>query len=156
MAIRAIGTLAGTEPRSEVEAARIEQTFASLREAYRRDDPVSVFYQIWNEPLQTVNGQHLISQVIALCGGYNVFGDAPSLAPKVSIEAVLSRDPDAIVASGMDTARPEWLDDWRQYGALRAVANGALFFVPPDLVQRPTARILLGAASLCRQLATVD
>ena len=153
--IRAIGILAGTEASSEPEAARIENGFASLQREYRRDDPISVFYQIWNEPLQTVNGEHLISQLIALCGGYNVFGDAPSLAPKINLEAVLSRNPEAIVASGMDTARPEWLDDWRRYTSLRAVNSGALFFVPPDYLQRPTARSLLGARALCRQLARV-
>ena len=153
--IRAIGTLAGTEATSAREATRLENAFEALRLEYSRDDPVSVFYQIWNEPLQTVNGEHLISQLIALCGGYNVFGDAPSLAPKINIEAVLARDPEAIVASGMATARPEWLDDWRRYTSLRAVDADALFFVPPDYLQRPTARILTGATTLCAQLAGV-
>ena len=153
--IRKIGKLAGTRAVAEAEARRIEQTLATLGDEYRREQPVSVFYQIWNEPLQTVNGEHLISQLMALCGGYNVFADAPSLAPKINIESVLARDPDAIVASGMDTARPEWLDDWRGYPSLSAVRSGALFFIPPDHVQRPTARVLLGARELCRQLATV-
>ena len=153
--IRKIGKLAGTRSVAEAEARRIEQTLATLGDEYRREQPVSVFYQIWNEPLQTVNGEHLISQLMALCGGYNVFADAPSLAPKINIESVLARDPDAIVASGMDTARPEWLDDWRGYPSLIAVRSGALFFIPPDHVQRPTARVLLGARELCRQLATV-
>jgi iron complex transport system substrate-binding protein len=155
-AIRAIGRLAGTGSSAELEAARIEDALASLREEYRRTSPIPVFYQIWNEPLQTINGEHLISEVITLCGGYNVFEDAPTLAPKINIEAVLSRDPSAIVASGMGTARPEWLDEWRRYGSLKAVSTSALFFVPPDYLQRPTARILLGARTLCSQLASVD
>jgi iron complex transport system substrate-binding protein len=107
---------------------------------------------VWNQPLQTLNGSHLISDVISLCGARNVFADAASLAPKISVEAVIARNPDAIVASGMDEARPEWLDEWLAYPQLRAVANNALFFVPPDYIQRPTARVLLGATSLCRQL----
>ena len=153
--IRAIGKLAGTQATSESEAQRIELALAALQRQYRRQQPVSVFYQIWNEPLQTVNGQHLISQLMNLCGGVNAFADATTLAPKINIESVLARDPDAIVASGMDTARPEWLDNWRAYDSLQAVRNDALFFVPPDHVQRPTARILLGATALCRQLATL-
>lgn len=153
--IRKIGKLAGTRAVAEAEARRIEHTLATLGDEYRREQPVSVFYQIWNEPLQTVNGEHLISQLMALCGGYNVFADAPSLAPKINIESVLARDPDAIVASGMDTARPEWLDDWRGYPSLTAVRSNALFFIPPDQVQRPTARIMLGARELCQQLAMV-
>jgi len=102
-----------------------------------------------------VNGEHLISEVIALCGGRNIFSDASSLAPRISIESVLSRDPDAIVASGMGEARPEWLDQWRNYPSLSAVSNGALFFINPDHVQRPTARVLLGAERLCQQLDTL-
>lgn len=153
--IRAIGSLAGTSATADAEAQRIEQTLDSLRQRYRRDDAVSVFYQIWNEPLQTVNGEHLISQILSLCGGYNVFADAPTLAPKINIESVLARDPDAIVASGMDTARPEWLDEWRKYPSLTAVSTESLFFVPPDHVQRPTSRIILGAKSLCTQLEGV-
>lgn len=153
--IRAIGKLAGTETASRTEAQRVDSILASLRAQYRRERPVSVFYQIWNDPLQTVNGEHLISQLIELCGGYNVFADAPSLAPKINLESVLARDPQVIVASGMDTARPEWLEDWRGYSSLKAVHNSALFFVPPDHLQRPTARVLLGAEQLCSQLATV-
>ena len=64
-------------------------------------------------------------------------------------------DPDAIVASGMDEARPEWLDDWRRWPRLRAVAEGNLFFIPPELIQRHTPRILDGAEILCRHLEAV-
>lgn len=151
-AIRALGMLAGTEAVSEPEAQRIESSIDALRQRYGGQMTVSVFYEIWNEPLQTINGDHLISQVIELCGGINIFADAPTLAPRISIESVLARNPRAIVASGMGEARPEWLDQWRNYPALQAVAEEALFFINPDHIQRPTARVLLGAARLCEQL----
>ena len=152
--IRAIGKLAGTEHISEPEAQRVERGLATLRSKYSTRSTLSVFYQVWNEPLQTLNGEHLISHVMEMCGGRNAFADAVSLAPKISIESVLHRNPDAIVASGMDEARPEWLDMWQQYPSLSAVQNQALLFVHPDHIQRPTARILLGATSLCEQLET--
>jgi iron complex transport system substrate-binding protein len=153
-AIRAIGKLAGTEEYSEPEARRIEQALESLGETYGSRSSLSLFYQVWNEPLQTLNGEHMISSVIALCGGRNAFADAVSLAPKISIESVLHRNPDAIVASGMAGTRPPWLDMWLQYPSLNAVKNNTLFFVHPDHIQRPTARILLGAKDLCEQLDT--
>lgn len=153
--IRAIGKLAATQTSSEQEAQRIDNNLAELAAQYRAENPVSVFYQVWHAPLQTLNGDHLISDVIELCGGYNVFSDAASLAPKINIESVLRRNPEAIVASGMDAARPEWLDRWKAYPSLTAVRNDALFFVHPDHIQRPTARILLGARVLCEQLASM-
>ena len=153
--IRRLGQLAGTMAASEREARRIEQELDALRSQYIGRSELGVFYQIWNEPLQTVNGEHLISEVIALCGGNNIFSDASSLAPKISIEAVLQRNPDAIIASGMGEARPEWLDQWRSYPGLAAVTSNALFFIDPDHVQRPTARILQGTTRLCQQLDTL-
>lgn len=150
--LRDIGQLTGRSTTAEPAAAELEQALAQLAERNRDKTSLSVLYQVWNQPLQTLNGSHLISDVISLCGARNVFADAASLAPKISVEAVIARNPDAIVASGMDEARPEWLDEWLAYPQLRAVANNALFFVPPDYIQRPTARVLLGATSLCRQL----
>ena len=153
--IRDYGTLAGTRDRGEREAARIDNNIGELQNRYGKRSSLSVLYQVWHEPLQTLNGKHLISSVIRLCGGHNIFADALSLAPKISIESVLQRDPDVIVASGMDIARPEWLDLWLDYPSLTAVQNQALFFIHPDHIQRPTARLLLGAQALCRQLDSV-
>jgi iron complex transport system substrate-binding protein len=153
--ISLLGQLAGTTTVSEREAQRIEEELLKLRNRYIGQREVGVFYEIWNEPLQTVNGEHLISEIITLCGGRNVFQDAVSLAPRISLESVLVSNPEAIVASGMGEARPEWLDQWRQYPSLSAVAGEALFFINPDHVQRPTARILLGARRLCQQLEQV-
>ena len=140
--IRALGTLAGSGGVAELEAARILA-------------PLTVLYEIWNEPLQTINGEHLISQVIELCGGRNIFAGVTTLAPRVNIESVLALAPQVIIASGLSDTRPEWLDQWRRYPALPAVRNDGLFFIDPDLLERPTARILLGARSLCEQLDTL-
>jgi iron complex transport system substrate-binding protein len=150
--IRALGQLAGTEAESEAAAADFERGLQQLALHYGGGQPLPVMYEIWNNPLQTVNGEHLISEVISLCGGRNVFWDAATLAPRVSVESVLARAPRAIVASGTRDSRPEWLDDWRRYPQLPAVRDNGLFFVNPDLLERPTTRILQGARALCRQL----
>jgi iron complex transport system substrate-binding protein len=102
----------------------------------------------------TVGGAQVISDVINLCGGENVFAGLKVLAPVVSVEAVIAADPEAIVASGMDESRPEWLDDWRQWRTMTAVKRDNLFFIPPDLIQRHTPRLVDGAARLCAHLET--
>jgi iron complex transport system substrate-binding protein len=150
--IRLLGQLAGSDASAEREAARLDNALAQLRERYSGVAPIPVMYEIWNQPLQTINGEHLISQVIELCGGRNIFAELTSLAPQVNIEAVLARAPRAIVASGRRDTRPDWLDEWRRYPDLPAVRGEGLFFVDPDLLERPTARVLQGARSLCSQL----
>ena len=100
----------------------------------------------------TVNGKHLISQVIKLCGGKNIFADLSSLAPAVSIEAVLAANPEAIVGGGMGDTRPDWLDDWKRWPGVKAVERNNLFYIHPDLLQRSGPRILDGAEQLCEAL----
>ena len=152
--IERFGALAGTSRIADPGAAELRRRHAALKRDYAGRPPVRVFYQIWKQPLATVGGKQIISSVIRLCGGENVFGQLDTLAPVVDVEAVIAANPEVIAASGMDAARPEWLDDWKRWPTLTAVARGNLFFVPPDLIQRHTPRLLDGAESLCRQLET--
>ncbi len=149
-----IGKLAGTEATAKAAANAFRERYAALATRFSQRPLVTVFYQIWKQPLMTVNGKQIISDVIRLCGGQNVFANLPALAPNVSVEAVITVNPEVIVASGMDDSRPEWLDDWRRWTTLAAVRRDNLYFVPPDVVQRHTPRILDGAEILCAHLET--
>lgn len=153
--LQRIGQLAGTSATADAAAAAFRARRAALEAKYARQPPVRVFYQVWHAPLMTVNGAHLISSVIRLCGGENVFAALPTLTPRIGMESVLATNPQAIVASGMDASRPEWLDDWRRWKDIPAVRNGHLFHIPPDLIQRHSPRILDGAERLCDQLEAV-
>ncbi len=152
--VRDIGTLAGTEAVADATARHYLEAFAELRERYGDAGEVSVLYQIWHDPLQTLNGEHLVSDVIRLCGGRNVYADAATLAPVISMESVLSRNPDAIVASSNDGAAPPWLSAWQRWPALTAVRHDNLFVVHSDHIQRHTLRILDGARAFCEHLET--
>ncbi|MHB1427457.1 MAG: cobalamin-binding protein [Rhodocyclaceae bacterium] len=146
------GELAGTPGPARAAAANFRARLAALRERHATRPRVRVFYQIWKQPLMTVGGGQVISDVIHLCGGENVFADLKPLAPKVTVEAVLAADPEVIIASGMGESRPEWLDDWRQWQSMTAVKRDNLFFVQPDLIQRHTPRLVEGAERLCAHL----
>jgi len=150
--LRTVGKLTGKEDIAEPAAQRFTAKLSHLRETYSSRQSVSVYYQIWDEPLLTLNGDHLISDVVRLCGGRNVFADALSLVSRISVESVIRADPQVIIASGMDKARPEWLDAWREWSSMTAVKNNQLYFVPPDILQRHTPRIIEGAIMLCDQL----
>lgn len=147
--LRQFGTLSGRDEAGEAAAQAFLERHHSLRDRYQQAAPVSVFYQVWNQPLLTLNDDHLIAQVIHLCGGVNVFGDAGPLVPVINTETVLRADPQVIIASGMGEERPDWVDQWRRWPSLTAVRNDHLFFIPPSLVQRQTVRILDGAQMMC-------
>jgi iron complex transport system substrate-binding protein len=147
-----LGILAGVAEQAAAQAARFRSGITELRRRHQAATRQRVFYQIWNQPLMTVNGEHLINDVITLCGGENIFAGIKTLTPAVSKEAVLAADPEVIIASGMARERPEWLDEWREWPQLKAVQHNHLYVVPPSIIQRATPRLLLGAERLCRQL----
>ena len=149
-----LGRLTGREAGAQAAAQAFRRRLAGLRQRYAERLPVRTFYEVWHQPLMTVGGGQIISDAIRVCGGDNIFAGLTALAPQVSEEAVVAADPEAIVASGMGEARPDWLDNWRRWTALTAVARGNLFFIPPDLLQRHTPRLLDGTEMLCRHLET--
>jgi iron complex transport system substrate-binding protein len=153
--IERLGVLAGSPEPARRAAAMFRARHNRLLQDYAEQPRVSIFYQIWNRPLMTINGEHLINRVIRLCGGRNVFEDLMVLTPMIDVEAVIKANPEAIIAGGMGENDPTWLGDWRRYPSLPAVRSGNLFFIPPSLLQRNGPRILDGAERLCQALERV-
>ena len=149
--LRTIGALADTPPPADAAAAAFAAGLERLRSRYSARAQVPVFYEIWHRPLLTVNGAHLISDVIALCGGRNVFASSPLLTPGVSFEAVLAAAP-RVILGGSSASRPEEFSAlWRNARAA-ALREIPVRYVPPDLIQRQTPRIAHGAKVVCEHL----
>lgn len=151
-AVERLALLSGNEKAGAIRAADFLAGIRALRKRFRDARPVRVFYQVWHEPLMTINDDELIGRAIILCGGDNVFGHLPRLVPRISRESVLDADPDAIISGGEDNDDRRWLEQWRQYPELTAVARDNLYLVPPSLIQRPTLRMLEGTEQLCQTL----
>ena len=133
-------------------AAALRARDAALAAKYKGAPAISVFYEVWNDPLQTIGGRHLISQAIALCGGANVFGAQTLAAPTVSFEAVVAAAPEAIIAGSDDGRRPPWLDDWKRWRDIPAIRYRNLFVANGDLLHRSGPRFVDGVESLCVML----
>lgn len=143
------GRLAGTETAAAAAARRYELDLAQLRSRYAGRSRLRVFYQVWDRPLYTLSGAHVVSEVLSLCGGDNVFADLSTLAPAIDRESVLARDPDVILiaATGAEGARQTL--EWSRFSTLRAVRDHRVFTVDPSLVGRMAPRILQGAREVC-------
>ena len=146
-----LGALTGNSDKARAIAGDFRTELNSLQQRYANRQTITAFYQVWHTPIYTINGQHIISKVMQLCGIRNVFADLPVLAPTVPIEAVINKDPQMIIVSGMAEAKPEWLAKWRDWPSLTAVKAGNLFFIPPDLIQRHSLRMLEAARLMCQQ-----
>lgn len=151
-ALERLARLAGNEAQGRLAAQRFRQGLAELAARHAGASPVTVFYQVWDSPLMTVNDEHLIGKVVRLCGGVNVFGGLSRLVPRIDEEALLAADPEVILAGGRGEENRSWLEYWQRFPELTAVARDNLFFVPPSLLQRPTPRLLEGSRLLCERL----
>ncbi len=144
----AIGRLAGTESTAQIAAANLQAQIVTLR-ARNRDKPsVSVFFQISSEPLFSITGAHVISDIIKLCGGRNVFAELSGIAPPVSVEAVAAADPDIIMATG-GHGDSNWMERWQRLAQLKAVERKQLYTIDRDLISRSGPRIVEGAVEIC-------
>ncbi|MDH5370448.1 MAG: cobalamin-binding protein [Gammaproteobacteria bacterium] len=150
--IQRFGVLAGTSNVAMKATDDFLQHYQSLQKRFSNKKKVKVFYQIWNKPIMTISGGHLISEIIELCGGENVFANLKTLTPRISLESVLASKSEVIISGGMGKARPEWVEEWKPWPELPAVKNGQLYFIDPALMQRVGPRILQGADKLCELL----
>jgi iron complex transport system substrate-binding protein len=149
-ALRQVGRLAGTMPVAEAAARDFEARVARQRARYAGLPPLAVFIQIDDEPIYTVNGRHVISEIVVLCGGRNVFADLPQLAPPISTEAVLAADPQVILSTDDTIAEPQQF--WQRWPRLRAVHSGNVYKLPSDLVTRAAPRLAQGVEVTCAAL----
>jgi iron complex transport system substrate-binding protein len=147
--LRIIGQLLGTSATAEQQARAFEAKLQALQAHAAGGRTVSVFFEVWHQPLSSVNGEHLISDVITLCGGRNIFAGLAALAPPVTLESVLIADPEVIVATDVP---PGVLSMWDRYPRLHAAQHKQIYQLDPDLIARATPRILDGAEKMCEWL----
>jgi iron complex transport system substrate-binding protein len=146
---RRLGLLTGRQHQAHIKASQFYRRLDYLRHTYSNNKKIPVFYQIWSEPLMTLNGDHMVTDMIELCGGINIFSDAGALVPYVNIESVVAANPQIIISGGKN--KSDLLDSgfWRKWSGISAVKNQHLYAIPSDLLQRHSDRILEGTQLMC-------
>jgi iron complex transport system substrate-binding protein len=147
--LRRLGSLAGTESVANVKAAELTAELAALDTRYRNRKQVRVLYQIWDRPIYTIGGRHVISDALTLCGAVNVFADLTTAAPAVTREAAVLRNPELILASAPPGAADEWLAEWRKFPALAAVRRGQLVSHVDERIDRMGPSVIAATGQLC-------
>jgi len=148
-----LGQLMGTDAAAQAAARDYRQKLAKLTATYAQRPQVRVFYQIWEKPLFTLNGEHIVSDALRVCGGANVFAGMKVTAPSVGVEAVLQENPEAIIGGERHDGQAG-INIWKPYQGMLAVRRGNLFMLDSELLVRATPRIADGIAALCDRLET--
>jgi iron complex transport system substrate-binding protein len=146
-----LGAAGGQIQNGHLAAQRARSRLQEIAEAGTGKSKVRYFYQVAAQPLFTLNGHHLVSQSLALCGGENVFADEPVLAPQISLEAVILRDP-AVLFAATVAGEPDPLAAWLEWPRMQAVKNQRLYHLSADEISRATPRMLDAVATACSLL----
>jgi iron complex transport system substrate-binding protein len=148
-----LGRLAGTPAQAQAAAAQFGERIAALRGLYRQAPPATVLIQVWNRPIYTVGRTQIMTDVIHACGYRNVYEDLGDPGPAVTLESVLARDPQIILALPPDQkAGLEWLAAWQAYPSMQAVRSGRVISWTDQRLSRLGPSIVDAAEDLCRAL----
>jgi iron complex transport system substrate-binding protein len=147
--VRRLGALAGTADTANRKADELRAEVDALGALYRDRAPVRVLYQIWDRPIYTIGGRHVISDALKLCGAVNVFGELETAAPSVTREAALLRDPEMIVVSGPPASTEAWVAEWRKFPALAAVQSGHIVSYADERIDRMGPSVIAATGNLC-------
>lgn len=147
--VEKLGVLLGTQQEAQQVAGEMRKQLQSLRNKYANRPKVRLFYQVWDKPLYTLNGKHIVSDAMQVCGGENVFAPLAITAPNVSIEAVLQENPEVVISGEKNNHAGDGLSMWAGYKSLLATQRGNLLPINGDLLSRSGPRLLQGTAMLC-------
>ena len=150
--IERLGALAGSAPTAAAAAAELDRKIVALATRQQPAKPLQVFYQIWEGPLYTIGGRHLISNALRLCGARNVFDDLPWPANVVTRDAVVKRDPEIMLLSAPVLTGREWAGYWNYYPQMQAVANKKIQIWSDERLDRMGPGAIDAVPALCSTL----
>lgn len=151
--LEAVAQLTGRDATPALSA--FEQGISRLRRDNASKVRLSAFVEIWNRPLTTVSGEHFLTEALAICKAENIFADRTGVAPKVSIEDVLAKDPQVIISAGSASSPAEFRANWQVRQSLSAVRAQRMLYMPDDTIARPSPRTIQGITKLCAELDNV-
>jgi len=128
--IRELGEVTGTRRRADEILGELEPLYERVRGAAAAHPPVEVFYAIWRDPYMTVGADTYVHDMLAVCGGRNVFDDRPERYPTVTLDEVAARRPGVILLPDEPFRfRRVHAKDFERYADVPAVRDGRIRLV---------------------------
>ncbi|MFC2054102.1 ABC transporter substrate-binding protein [Chloroflexota bacterium] len=108
------------------------------------EERLTVFYEVWHEPLMTTTPHTFIGELIQLAGGINIFANIEEAYPSVSAEQILMANPDVILgpSSHGDQLTVEVISLREGWQDLISVQNEAIYLVEGNIISRSGPRIV--------------
>ncbi len=135
--ILSIGGALNREPDAKALVARLRTRVDTVKARVSGKPRVRVFMAIWYDPVMTIGKRAFISELIEAAGARSVTDDIAQEWPEVSIETIVSRQPDALLFASGSGVTPEELKARPGWEHLKAVREGRIYYID-DRVQYPS------------------
>jgi iron complex transport system substrate-binding protein len=152
-----VGAITGHAVEASAVVDEMKARVAAITEkiaAIPQNQPPTVFWEVFDEPLMTAGPGTFVSQMIVIAGGVNLFADLSEDYPQVSAEEIIKRNPafilgpdshgDKLIAEQLAT-RPGW-------DQIDAVKNGRVFLVDGNTSSRSGPRLVDALESIAKVL----
>ncbi|MBD1580841.1 cobalamin-binding protein [Pseudoalteromonas sp. S16_S37] len=150
--LRLFGQLTGQNQQAQLLAERFSKRFEALKKRYQNSASLRVFYQLWPEPMMTINRDTWLHQLLQVCAVENVFADNSADYPQISIENVLKTKPQVIVLPNEKSKKVMPTLNWQAWPEIPAVKYQQFIEVDADLLHRYSTRVLDGVTDMCDKL----
>lgn len=148
--LHTLGRLVGDSLRAAQVGDSVQRTLDRVRTITARSAArPTVLWPVWDSPPMVIGGGSYLDELIEIAGGRNVFHDDAAPSPTVSLEEILRRAPERVVASMRSVEQLPTRSGWRDLPAIRA----RHFVVEdPNVTGRPSVVLGMAAVQLARAL----
>lgn len=149
-----LGTLTGYPEEGARKKDQFLERYKYLKNQNSKKEKLKIYYEVWQNPRYTLGGSHFSQELFTICGGTNIFSDVKEKAPIVSLEAILTRNPDVILRGDQhgEQSLEQLKNEWKKWPGINAVKNNQIHYVDAAEFTRSSPRAIEAADDLCKIL----
>jgi iron complex transport system substrate-binding protein len=120
----------------------VDEIYSQVSDLSDKQKP-RVFYEMWNDPLMSVGADTFINDLIEKSGGVNIVAEDNLTGwPEYSIERLIEKNPDVIIAPMSLAADPSVITGDERFSSINAITSGRVYVIPDNPVCRPNQNLI--------------
>jgi iron complex transport system substrate-binding protein len=135
--ILSIGKALNRETAADTLVAQLRTRVELVKARVAGKPKLRVLMAIWYDPVMTIGRKAFIGELIEAAGGRSVTDDIAQEWPEISLESIVSRQPDALLFIKGSKLTAEELKTRPGWEHVKAVQQGRVFYVD-DRIQHPS------------------
>jgi len=130
----------------------VNEIYNKVKDLADEDKP-GVFYEVWNDPLMSAGADTFINDLIETSGGVNIVAEDDLTGwPEYSIETLIKKNPDIIIAPMSLASDPSVIMEDERFSSISAVTEGRVYVIPDNPISRPSQNLIKALQMLSKAI----